>query len=267
MLKMKEYLIILLCSYLACTWCLQEQLNERKIGSRIIGGQAARAGQFTYSAAITVQTSNSRFFCGGTLLNQEWILTAGQCVDGAVLFTIQLGSNSLEGDDPYRVKVASSEYVVHPDYNSLTLENDIGLIKLRMPVEYSQNLYQIGLLASSYNLSINTLVATGWGQTSDEDSGLSNDLRWVSVAPLSNEECKIFYGNQIGINTICVEGNYNEGSCYGDTGSPLVQDIGKYKIHTGIASFISGNGCESTDPSGYTRTFPYRDWIRNYTGV
>jgi secreted trypsin-like serine protease len=78
---MKEYLIILLSSSLACTWCLQEQLKERKIGSRIIGGQVARTGQFAYNAAITVQTSDSRFFCGGTLLNQEWILTAGQCVD------------------------------------------------------------------------------------------------------------------------------------------------------------------------------------------
>jgi secreted trypsin-like serine protease len=264
---MKEYLIILLCSYLASSWCLQEQLNDRKIGSRIIGGQAANAGQFAYAAAITVQTGNGRFSCGGTLLNQEWILTAGQCVDEAVLFTIQLGSNTLEGDDPYRVKVASSEYVVHPDYNPLTLENDIGLIKLRMPVEYSQYLSQIGLLGATYNVTVRSLVAIGWGQTSGEDSGLSNDLMWVNVVPLSNEECKIFYGNQISDNNICVEGNYNEGTCYGDTGSALIQDIGKYKIHTGIASFISGNGCASTDPSGYTRTFPYRDWIRNYTGV
>jgi hypothetical protein len=55
----------------------------------------------------------------------------------ATVFTIQLGSNTLEGADPNRVKVSSSEYVVHSDYNSLTLENDIGLIKLRIPVEYS----------------------------------------------------------------------------------------------------------------------------------
>jgi hypothetical protein len=53
----------------------------------------------------------------------------------------------------------------------------------------------------------------------------------------------------------------------GDTGSALLQDIGKYQIHTDIASFINGNGCESTDPSGYTRTFPYRDWIKNITGA
>jgi hypothetical protein len=47
-----------------------------------------------------------------------------------------------------------------------------------------------------------------------EDSGLSNDLMWVNVVPLSNEECKLFYGNQISVNTICVGGYYNEGSCY-----------------------------------------------------
>jgi hypothetical protein len=47
-----------------------------------------------------------------------------------------------------------------------------------------------------------------------EDSGLSNDLMWVNVVHLSNEECKLFYGNQISVNTICVGGYYNEGSCY-----------------------------------------------------
>jgi secreted trypsin-like serine protease len=60
------------------------KLNRQNfgLGNRIIGGQPARVSQFQYAAAITVQTSNSRFFCGGTLINQEWILTAGQCVDG-----------------------------------------------------------------------------------------------------------------------------------------------------------------------------------------
>lgn len=73
--------------------------------------------------------------------------------------------------------------------------------------------------------------AIGWGQTTDrewkftdflpsphnlfaEDSELVNELQWVEVAPLTNEECKIFYGNQINDNTLCLEGNYNEGICY-----------------------------------------------------
>jgi secreted trypsin-like serine protease len=65
---------------------------------------------------------------------------------------------------------------------------------------------------------------------------------------------------------VCVNGNYNEGTCTGDMGTPLLQHVGRgYYLIVGVASFISGNGCESTDPSGYTRTFSYMDWIKNVT--
>ncbi|KAJ3632607.1 hypothetical protein MTP99_009604 [Tenebrio molitor] len=263
---MRQFLIILLCFYFACISCFQVKPNERKIGSRIIGGQPARVAQFPYAAAITVQTTNGRFFCGGTLLNWDWILTAGQCVDGAILFTIQLGSNSLVADDPNKLQVATSEYVIHPDYNPLTLENDIGLIKLRMPVEYSTYLRRVNFVGTHFIEPATEVMAIGWGQTTDEDSGLSDDLMWTNVVTLSNEECRLYYGNQIGNSTICIEGNYNEGTCYGDTGSGLFKDMTKMYIEiVGIASFISGNGCESTDPSGYIRTQPYREWISNIT--
>lgn len=52
----------------------------------------------------------------------------------------------------------------------------------------------------------------------------------------------------------------------GDTGGAL-QDFNSFakSMHVGVASFISGNGCETTEPSGFTRTFPYVSWIRNTT--
>jgi secreted trypsin-like serine protease len=107
-----------------------------------------------------------------------------------------------------------------------------------------------------------SVTSVGWGQTSDYDSELSNYLSYVSTSVLSNAECRIFYGNQITDNMVCVEGNYNEGICNGDNGSPLIEPyMNRYHMLGGIASFISGNGCESTDPSGYTRVFPYREWI------
>ena len=55
----------------------------------------------------------------------------------ATLFTIQIGSNKLTEDDTNRVIVATSEYVIHPEFNPTTLENDVGLIKLRIPVEFT----------------------------------------------------------------------------------------------------------------------------------
>lgn len=51
------------------------------IEARIIGGEAARAGQFPFSTALYITTATSKIFCGGALLNNLWILTAGHCIE------------------------------------------------------------------------------------------------------------------------------------------------------------------------------------------
>jgi hypothetical protein len=48
----------------------------------------------------------------------------------------------------------------------------------------------------------------------------------------------------------------------------VVRPLGASSLqHVGVSSFFSGNGCETTDPSGYTRTYPYIDWIKSVTGL
>jgi secreted trypsin-like serine protease len=255
-------LLVLQAALIAPIYCSRQ--------SRIIGGDLADAGQFPFSAAIYKSTPDGTFFCGGTLLNQEWILTAGQCVDGATLFTIRLGSNNLNSNDPNGQRLATDSYVLHPDYNPDTVENDLGLIKLRMPITYTTYISPIDFLPTSDLKSYTGAMALGWGQIDDATAGLVDELRWVRLTVLSNEECRLIYGTQITDNMACVDGNYNEGTCKGDSGGPLVETIGNqrgYMMIVGVASFISGNGCESTDPSGYTRVFPYIDWIYNTTGM
>ncbi|KAJ3656419.1 hypothetical protein Zmor_015499 [Zophobas morio] len=235
---------------------------------RIIGGQAARAGQFPFSAAIYTTTEDGRYFCGGALISNQWILTSGQCVSGAVSFTIHLGSNSLEEADPNRITVATSEFEQHPEFDPITLINDVGLIKLRQPVMYNDYIQRV-LLAYDFTSDETALTGIGWGQTSDSLNGLSDELQFVTLVAISNDDCKAVYGNQISDHMICVAGDYNEGTCNGDTGSPLLDNdpISRSLRHVGIASFISGNGCESTDPSGYTKTYSFREWIRNITSL
>lgn len=57
-------------------------------------------------------------------------------------------------------------------------------------------------------------------------------------------------------------------SLQGDSGGPLIHVLnGSRYVLVGISSFISSNGCESTNPSGYIRAYPYVDWIRNTTSI
>jgi secreted trypsin-like serine protease len=61
----------------------KHNIPDRKIsGGRIVGGEVANAGQFPFAAAIYIVTADSTYFCGGALINMQWVLTAGQCVDG-----------------------------------------------------------------------------------------------------------------------------------------------------------------------------------------
>jgi secreted trypsin-like serine protease len=264
---MNSLFVIALCAAftpLYLTKELEARPSNDHVGTRIIGGEVARAGQFPFAAAIHVQTADSRFFCGGALTSHDWVITAGHCVYNAVLFTIQLGSNHLVSDDPNRMTVSTSTYILHPDFKPDTIENDIGLIKFRRPVDYTVYLEPVYSWSSTLANYIG-VYSLGWGQTSDADGELTNELRYTFITTMSNLECKMFYGDQITDNMICAIGNYNEGTCTGDNGSPLVMYVGKSLALVGVASFISANGCESTNPSGYTRTAPYFEWINNVT--
>lgn len=50
----------------------------------------------------------------------------------AVEFTVQVGSNHLEGEDNYRYIASTNDYILHPNYNPDTLEHNLGFVVLRI---------------------------------------------------------------------------------------------------------------------------------------
>lgn len=64
----------------------------------------------------------------------------------AVLFQIFLGSVSIQTDSSSQVEVATSEYILHPEYDPSTLANDLGLIKLRLPITFNGERHKLVIL-------------------------------------------------------------------------------------------------------------------------
>lgn len=96
--------------------------------SRVSYGFSAVEGQFPWQAALLVVSNNRAVSVGGgSVISDEWVLTAGHCVSNALVITVTLGTV-----DRFRANVRqwSTQFVVHPLYEAMTLNNDIGLIKL-----------------------------------------------------------------------------------------------------------------------------------------
>uniref|UniRef100_A0A8C1GB73 trypsin n=1 Tax=Cyprinus carpio TaxID=7962 RepID=A0A8C1GB73_CYPCA len=99
------------------------------IQGRIVGGYAPAPYSIRY--IVSIQSATGQHFCGGTLINKYWILTAAHCNIGAENMRIVAGDFSVglyEGTEQFR---RPHVLIPHPQYNRATNNADIMLIKVR----------------------------------------------------------------------------------------------------------------------------------------
>ncbi|RZB38967.1 Trypsin and/or DUF1986 domain containing protein, partial [Asbolus verrucosus] len=230
------------------------------VSPRIFNGQPADKGQFPWQVAIHIPKSDGLHFCGGALISDEWILTAGHCVRGIVL-----GSVDLEVDDPDRVEVNATEYVLHEEYDPYIFDNDIGAIKLLTPLTFNDYVKPIALNSDEMVSNISVIVS-GWGRTSDDpDANITSQLNYANLRVISNDECQK-HTSVLTPGMLCtVPDDSIQNICGGDSGGALVADLFINPTHVALVSWYKM--CESDKVAGYTRTSYYRDWIKRVTQV
>uniref|UniRef100_A0A8P4KSE7 Peptidase S1 domain-containing protein n=1 Tax=Dicentrarchus labrax TaxID=13489 RepID=A0A8P4KSE7_DICLA len=245
--------------------CGSAPLN--KLGTKIVGGEDAAAGSWPWMASLQ---HNREHFCGGSLINNQWVLTAAHCFPSTSTsnLIVYLGGDALQIPNPNAVSLTVSQIINHPNYNGSTSNNDISLLRLSSPVKFTDYIRPVCLAANDSVFEAGTTCwVSGWGTVAVNNPLPSPQrLQEVSVPIVSNSQCDAAYSGirKITNNMMCA--GLDEGgkdSCQGDSGGPLVsKNVSKW-VQAGVVSF--GKGCALPKyPGVYTRVSQYQSWINSH---
>ncbi|XP_037373957.1 chymotrypsinogen 2-like [Talpa occidentalis] len=224
---------------------------------RIVNGKDARPGSWPWQ--VSLQDRKGLHFCGGSLINEKWVVTAAHC--GVSTSHLVVAGVFDKGSKKENVQVLRIAQVFrHPNYNTITLNNDITLLKLATPARFSKIVSPVCLPSAEDTFPAGALcVTTGWGRTSSHGAG-SNKLQQGTTPLLSDAQCVKLWGSKITDAMVCAGGK-GVSSCMGDSGGPLVcQKNGAWNL-VGVVSFGSST-CSTNMPSSYSRVTKHMPWIQ-----
>ncbi|XP_060524970.1 brachyurin-like [Cylas formicarius] len=230
--------------------------------SRIIHGNEVTPHSIPYQAIATLDAG---YVCGGIVISDTWVLTAGHCVYGSQTAKVILGAHNISQEETdTRQTIQSDELIVHENFSSSNVANDIGLIKLSAPAVLNDYV-QPAVLPSHSDPSLVGLKATvsGWGYFGYLNQSIPYVLNAVTIDIIDGAACRSAYSIYNAETTICSKGETDEGQCSGDSGGPLAAN-GKV---VGIVSYGPPFCLNEEKPTAQTRISYYLDWISDKTGI
>ncbi|XP_041508881.1 chymotrypsin-like elastase family member 2A [Microtus oregoni] len=236
--------------------------------SRVVGGEEATPNSWPWQVSLQYQSLGKWYHtCGGTLVANNWVLTAAHCISSSKTYRVVLGRHSLSTAESGSVTVQVSKLVVHEKWNANNVANgyDIALIKLASPVTLTSKIQTACLPAAGTILANNyPCYVTGWGRL--QTNGATPDvLQQGRLLVVDYATCSksTWWGSTVKQSMVCAGGDGVTSSCNGDSGGPLncQASNGKWQVH-GIVSFGSSLGCNyPRKPSVFTRVSNFIDWI------
>ncbi|MCY1035345.1 trypsin-like serine protease [Corallococcus sp. BB11-1] len=234
----------------------------------IVGGSATTIAANPWQ--VSLQSTSGSHFCGGSILNENWILTAQHCVKSGSSISkpgrVVAGVTSRTATNGQVRTVA--QVVVVPGYVDANVGKDAALLRLSTPLDLSgANAKAIPIVTAAdaaAGVTGEGVIArvTGWGSLSSGSSSLPTTLQTVDVALMTNAQAQAKYPSEVISADQLAAASPGKDSCQGDSGGPLTVMKGNTRVLAGIVSW--GYGCaDSRYPGMYGRVSSFESWINS----
>lgn len=274
-MKHQRLAAVLVSSIVACVPAPPEAPEESPVDeglgkSAIVGGQNTTIAQHPWQ--VSVGTNNFGWFCGGSIIAPQWVVTAQHCIEGTSTSSLRIAAgvtrrSQVNGSAQIR---SVDQLLPFPGYIEPERGRDIALLHLSQPLQLNSNVQPIAIATASDVMAGRTdpgvnAIVSGWGTL--RSGGSSPDtLQEVTVPIVSQDQANQAYGggitsDQIGAGLLGVGGR---DSCQGDSGGPLtVPGPNGSRILAGVVSW--GFGCaDRRYPGMYARVSSFATWIQSH---
>lgn len=222
----------------------------------IIAGEIANPKRFPYYVRLEF---DGIFGCGGSLITDEFVLTAAHCASemDTTTGTVVVGGHNYSAG----VTRSVTGIFIHNAYDGLlSVANDIALLKIE-PLPSNRNFTKIKYQSNRNFLKVNdsaTVIGMGLTETGEE----AEQLKQVELKILDEATCDETYLGGIHRKSMLCAGDSGEDSCQGDSGGPLIVlgETPEEDIQVGVVSW--GEECASQEKPGVYADVAYlQSWI------
>ncbi|NXU56632.1 FA10 factor, partial [Turnix velox] len=207
----------------------------------------------------------SRLHCGGTILNEYFILTTVQCAEHHKDLHVLVGVVDRDEEEPNRAIYRVDKIIIHDKYRPHSVDNDIALLKLKEPITFSEDVVPACLPEEDFagNVLMNQTfgIVSGFGR-SFERSREAKRMKVLQIPYVDRETCQLVYHNRVTENMFC--GGHDKdgkGICQGDGGGPHVTLYKGTYFVTGITSWGGGKCLSRRQYGVYTKVVNFLPWV------
>ncbi|KAK4324762.1 hypothetical protein Pmani_004621 [Petrolisthes manimaculis] len=256
---------------------VSRQVVDPQVGPDVVNGEDSNLQELPWTVILGYNSTTEPFWaCGGTLISEQYVVTAAHCVhltynQGATLEVVRLGEYDLSSVEdcsgitcaPATQDFTPEQIILHPDFDTRAeVSDDIALIRLNKKA--TLNGYVEPLCLPPAGAGVEGLLGgleaevAGWGLT--ETGPQATVLQKASLPFVNKDTCNPQYNDTLLPEQICFGGS-TQNACQGDSGGPLVLR-GTNPLLIGIVSRGLDSQCGLIGvPAFYTDVAAYRTWI------